>query len=272
MLRCAASPDRYRNGKRMKLWTRFKTAHGRIGFGLLKGDQILEHRGSLYDAPIATGATIARDSVDLLCPCEPSKIVALWNNYHALGAKLGKAAPSHPLFLIKPATTLLGPNEVIRRPAAYAGKIVFEGELGIVIGKRTSNVSVEAARDHILGYTLVNDVTAAEIIGEDENFAQWTRAKGYDTFGCIGPVIAQDFDWREAELVTQLDGTERQRYPLADMIFNPWEQVSRISQDMTLLPGDVIAVGTSVGVGSMKEGQLVAVSIDGLGTLANRMG
>ncbi|MGC7407117.1 fumarylacetoacetate hydrolase family protein, partial [Pandoraea pneumonica] len=93
----------------------------------------------------------------------------------------------------------------------------------------------------------------------------------FDTFGCLGPFIAEDFDWREAELVTTLDGTERQRYPLADMIFNPWQLVARLSQDMTLLPGDVIAVGTSIGVGSMKEGALVEVSIDGLGTLANRM-
>ncbi|VVE34832.1 2-hydroxyhepta-2,4-diene-1,7-dioate isomerase [Pandoraea commovens] len=272
MANVAVLPGRYRNGKRMKLWTRFKTSHGRIGFGLLQGDQILEHRGDLYDQPVATGATIARDAVELLCPCEPSKIVALWNNYHALGAKLGKAAPSHPLFLIKPATTLNGPDAVIRRPASYAGKIVFEGELGIVIGKQASNVSEEVARDYILGYTLVNDVTAAEIIEQDGNFAQWTRAKGFDTFGCLGPFIAEDFDWREAELVTTLDGTERQRYPLADMIFNPWQLVARLSQDMTLLPGDVIAVGTSIGVGSMKEGALVEVSIDGLGTLANRMG
>lgn len=256
----------------MKLWTRFKTAHGRIGFGRLQGDHILEHRGSLFDDPLPTGATVPVASVDLLCPCEPGKIVALWNNFHALGAKLGKAAPKHPLFLIKPATTLLGPGEVIRRPSAYAGKIVFEGELGIVIGKRASNVPVESAASHILGYTVVNDVTAAELIDEDPNFAQWTRAKGYDTFGCVGPVIAQDFDWREASVVTTLDGAVRQDYPLADMIFNPHELVARISQDMTLLPGDVIAVGTSVGVGSMKEGQLVEVSIGGIGTLANRMG
>lgn len=255
-----------------KLWTRFKTAHGRIGFGLLQGEQILEHRGNLFDQPVATGATIARDSVDLLCPCDPGKIVALWNNYHALGAKLGKAAPKHPLFLIKPSSTLNGPGAVIRRPASYDGKIVFEGELGIVIGKRAANITVEQAASHILGYTLVNDVTAAELIEEDPNFAQWTRAKGFDTFGCIGPVIAQGFDWREASLTTHLDGVERQNYPLADMIFNPHEQVAMISRDMTLEPGDVIAVGTSVGVGSMKEGALVEVSIDGIGTLANRMG
>jgi 2-keto-4-pentenoate hydratase/2-oxohepta-3-ene-1,7-dioic acid hydratase in catechol pathway len=256
----------------MKLWTRFKTTHGRFGFGVLQGDQILEHRGSLFDNPLPTGATLPLASVELLPPCEPSKIVALWNNYHALGAKLGKAAPVHPLFLIKPASSLSGPGAVIRRPQAYAGKIVYEGELGIVIGKPTSNVSVEAAKDHILGYTVVNDVTAAELIDKDPNFAQWTRAKGYDTFGIIGPVIAEGFDWREGSVVTTLDGQERQNYPLADMIFNPWEQVSRISQDMTLMPGDVIAVGTSLGVGSMKEGATVEVTIAGIGTLSNRMG
>ncbi|GAB3626738.1 Ureidoglycolate lyase [Pandoraea terrae] len=256
----------------MKLWTRFKTAHGRFGFGVLQNDQILEYRGDMFAHPLPTGATIALTAVELLPPCEPTKIVALWNNYHALGAKLGKSAPVHPLFLIKPASSLAGPGETIRRPQAYAGKIVYEGELGIVIGKRATNVSVEAAKDYILGYTIVNDVTAAELIEQDPNFAQWTRAKGCDTFGCIGPVIAQGFDWREGAVVTRLDGVERQNYPLADMIFNPWEQVSRISQDMTLLPGDVIAVGTSIGVGSMKEGATVEVSIEGIGTLTNRMG
>ncbi len=254
----------------MKLWTRFKTAHGRIGFGLLQDDQILEHRGSLYDTPIATGATLARDAVDLLCPCEPSKIVALWNNFHALGAKLGKAAPSHPLFLIKPATTLNGPGAVIRRPASYAGKIVFEGELGVVIGKTASHVSEEAARDHILGYTLVNDVTAAEIIEQDGNFAQWTRAKGFDTFCPLGPAIETEFDLDGgARIVTRVDGEVRQDGPISDMVHSVPDIIAYASAAFTLLPGDVILTGTPAGIGPFEAGQSVEVEITGLGTLRN---
>jgi 2-keto-4-pentenoate hydratase/2-oxohepta-3-ene-1,7-dioic acid hydratase in catechol pathway len=197
--------------------------------------------------------------------------VALWNNFHALATKLGKAAPGHPLFLLKPATCVVGPGEPIRRPRAYAGKIAFEGELGIVIGRQCKDVTAAEAFGHIFGYTCVNDVTAAEVLNETPDFAQWCRSKGYDTFGCIGPAIATQFNWVDAKVSTRLDGVERQSYPLSDMIIPPTELVSLISQDMTLLPGDVIAVGTSVGVGSMKDGSTVEVQIDGIGVLCNKV-
>ena len=238
----------------MTHWARFRSGDGRVGFGAIDGEQIVEHSGDLFDRPSSTGASIPIDQVEMLAPCTPSKIVALWNNFHALAAKLEKSAPAHPLFLIKPGTSLAGPKQNIERPAAYGGKIAFEGELGIVIGRRCKNVGPQDAGKYILGYTCVNDVTASEVLNEDVNFAQWTRAKGYDTFGCVGPVIASEFDWAGARVITRLDGVERQNYPLSDMIYSPAELVSRISQDMTLLPGDVIACGTSLGVGSMKGG------------------
>lgn len=258
----------------MSLWIRYTTGRDgqyRAGFGVLENGGIAEYEGDMFDAPRATGRVIAFDDVTPLSPCVPSRIVALWNNFHALSAKLGKALPKHPLFLIKPSTSLAGPGDIVQRPASYEGKIVYEGELGIVIGKRCSNVSVEDAANYVFGYTCVNDVTAADLLFEDANFAQWCRAKGYDTFGCIGPAIATEFDWRNTHVVTTLDGVERQNYPLADMAFSPLEQVSRISRDMTLLPGDVIACGTSLGVGSMRDGATVAVSIEGIGTLTNRV-
>jgi 2-keto-4-pentenoate hydratase/2-oxohepta-3-ene-1,7-dioic acid hydratase in catechol pathway len=225
----------------------------------------------MYDAPVATGKLLPRAALTLLCPCSPSKIIALWNNFHALAAKLGKSAPQYPLFFLKPASCTAGPAEAIRRPVAYAGKIVYEGELGIVIGKVCKNVAVEEAATFILGYTCVNDVTAIELLNEDANFAQWCRAKGYDTFGCIGPVIASDLEWSAVSVVTRVDGVERQNYPLRDMIFSPHELVSHLSHDMSLLPGDVIACGTSIGVGSFKDGSTVEVTIDGIGTLTNQL-
>jgi 2-keto-4-pentenoate hydratase/2-oxohepta-3-ene-1,7-dioic acid hydratase in catechol pathway len=207
----------------------------------------------------------------LLSPCLPTKVVALWNNFHALSQKLGKAAPSHPLFLIKPPMSVIGPGAPIRRPKGYSGKIAYEGELGIVIGKRCTNVSPEEADSYIFGYTCINDVTAVDLLNEDPNFAQWCRSKGFDTFSCIGPAIETQFDWRNANVVTRLDDVERQNYPISDMIFTPAEQVSMISHDMTLMPGDVIACGTSVGVGSIKDGATVVVSIDGIGALPNQL-
>ena len=225
----------------------------------------------MFGVPRSTGRQLDAGHYTLLAPCLPSKIVALWNNFHALAAKIGKAAPSHPLFFLKSATSAVGPNENIRRPAGYAGKIVFEGELGIVIGKAAKEVPIERAREHIFGYTCVNDVTAMDLLFENGDFPQWGRSKSFDTFGCLGPVIASEFDSGKSHVITRLDGVERQNYPLADMIFSPHELLSLISHDVSLLPGDVIACGTSIGVGSIKDGVTVDVSIDGIGSLHNRL-
>jgi 2-keto-4-pentenoate hydratase/2-oxohepta-3-ene-1,7-dioic acid hydratase in catechol pathway len=250
-------------------WARFRSNDGRTGFGAFEDTHIVEYEGDLYAAPRPTGRTLARDGCTLEPPCAPSKIVALWNNFNALRIKLGKAAPTHPLFLIKPATSVIGPGQAIRRPAGYDGKIAFEGELGIVIGRACKDLRPGDAREHIFGYTCVNDVTASGVLNENPDFAQWCRSKGYDTFGCLGPVIATDLDWARERVITRLDGDERQNYLLSDMIMPPEELVSRISHDMTLLPGDVIACGTSVGIGSIKDGCTVEVEIAGIGILAN---
>lgn len=255
----------------MTSWIRFALANGHIGFGVLENDRITEYEGDMFGEPVRTGNVLKLDDVALRSPCVPTKIVALWNNFHALSEKLGKAAPIHPLFLIKPPLSVIGHGESIRRPKSYTGKIAYEGELGIVIGKRCSNVSVEDAAQYIYGFTCVNDVTGIELLNEDPNFLQWCRAKGFDTFSCIGPAIQRGFDWRAARVVTTLDGVERQNYPLSDMIFSPEEQVSLISHDMTLMPGDVIACGTSIGVGSIKDGSTVVISIDGIGALSNAL-
>ena len=253
----------------MSRWARFRSNDGDVGFGLVEGTHILEHEGDLFADKRPTGRKFAQDTVTLLSPCAPSKIVALWNNFHALAGKLGKPVPTHPQFLLKPGTSTIGPNEPIVRPRAYAGKIVYEGELGIVIGKRCKDVAPGEAADHIFGLTCVNDVTAIGVLNENPDFAQWCRSKGYDTFGCIGPVIATGLDWSKLRVVTRVDGVERQNYPLSDMIFSVEDTVSLVSHDMSLLAGDVIACGTSVGVGSIKDGSTVQVDIEGIGQLEN---
>jgi 2-keto-4-pentenoate hydratase/2-oxohepta-3-ene-1,7-dioic acid hydratase in catechol pathway len=254
----------------MNTWKRLMSSDGRIVFGREENGYL--HEYERLDHPVPTGAVLSMRALTPLAPCAPGKVVALWNNFHALAAKLDKPVPSHPLFLLKPAGSVIGSRQPIQRPAHYDGKIVFEGELGIVIGRRCSNATVEEAEASIFGYTIVNDVTAAGLLNENPHFPQWCRAKGFDTFCSLGPAIVSGFDWRSARVVTKLDGVERQNYPLDDMVFTPAQQVSLISQDMTLEPGDVIACGTSLGVGSIPDGATVEVTIDGIGTLVNRLG
>jgi 2-keto-4-pentenoate hydratase/2-oxohepta-3-ene-1,7-dioic acid hydratase in catechol pathway len=253
----------------MAHWIRFEH-QGRAGFGVLENDSIRIHTGDMYAGAQATGATVALAAVKVLTPTQPSKMVALWNNFHALAAKLGNPVPPEPLYFLKGNNSFLAHGETIRAPASYSGKVVYEGELGIVIGKRCTAVSEAQAPGCIFGYTCINDVTAAEILNKDASFAQWSRAKSFDTFGVFGPVVATGLDPAKLTVKTILNGQERQNYPVADMIFAPAKLVSLISQDMTLEPGDVIACGTSLGVGSMKPGSSVSIVIDGIGTLSNR--
>ncbi len=149
---------------------------------------------------------------------------------------------------------------------------MYEGELGIVIGRRCSRVPLSNAQANILGYTCVNDITGVDLIGRDASFAQWTRAKNFDGFGVFGPVISTDIEPHSLTIRTSVNGRERQNYQASDMIFTPAELVSRISQDMTLEPGDLIACGTSLGVMPMRPGTEVAVRIDGIGILRNVYG
>jgi 2-keto-4-pentenoate hydratase/2-oxohepta-3-ene-1,7-dioic acid hydratase in catechol pathway len=253
----------------MPYWIRYEHG-GKTGFGTLEDDIINVHRGDMFASPMPTGDTLALGAVKLLTPCVPSKMVAMWNNFHQLAAKLGNPEPAEPLYFLKGNNSFLAPGETIRKPAAYDGKVVYEAELGVVIGKRASNVSEADAAAHVFGYTCINDVTAAELINKDATFAQWTRAKSFDTFGVFGPVIATGVDPSPLTIRLVLNEQERQSYPVADMIFSPLQLVSLVSRDMTLEPGDIIACGTSVGVGSMKPGSTVSVVIDGVGTLTNR--
>ena len=251
----------------MALWVRFERG-GKPEIGTLEGSRIAVHSGDMFAGAAPTGETIALEVVNLLTPCDPSKMICLWNNFPALAAKLGIAAPDEPLYLLKAPSAFLAHGEAIRRPTSYAGKIVYEGELGIVIGKKCSNVS--EAKDYIFGYTCVNDVTAGELITKNPTFPQWARAKSFDTFGVFGPAIATNIDPMTLHVRTVLNSDERQNYAVSDMFFPPVKLVSLLSQDMTLMPGDLIACGTSLGVGAMKDPRnTVEVSIDGIGTLGN---
>jgi 2-keto-4-pentenoate hydratase/2-oxohepta-3-ene-1,7-dioic acid hydratase in catechol pathway len=251
-------------------WIRFERA-GRTGFGTVVGDEVREHRGDMFGESQPTGIVFALADAKLLTPTAPTKVIALWNNFKALGAKLNLATPAEPLYLLKAPNSFLAAGEPIRKPRCD-GKVVFEGELGIVIGKTCTAVPEERALDHVFGYTCANDVTVADILNRDPSFTQWDRAKGFDTFCPMGPVVATGLDPATLAVTTRLNGELRQHYPISDMRFSVQQLVSLISCDLTLFPGDVILCGTSVGVGSMKPGSLVEVEIEGIGTLGNRFG
>jgi len=249
-------------------WVRFE--HDKTtGFGTLQGDVIQVYEGDMFAAPRATERTLMLPSVKLLMPVRPGKVLALWNNYMALAAKLGLADPAEPLYFMKAPSSCLDPGETIVAPPGQ-GKIVYEGELAVVIGKRAKAVSEDAALHHLFGCTCCNDVTAAEVLNRDSSFAQWVRAKSYDSFCPLGPCITTGLDPSKLVVKTWLDGQLRQDYAVADIRFNVPRLVSLLSNDMTLEPGDVILCGTSIGVGSMKPGSTVEIEIEGIGKLSNR--
>lgn len=255
----------------MALWIAFSHS-GKPGFGQVEGDSVIVYEGNMFAGASRTGVDLPLADIDIELPCRPGKFIALWNNYHAQAVKQNLAIPAEPLYFIKSPNSYCAHEHVVPSPASYDGRVVYEGELGVVIGRRCKNLSMEEAGQAIFGFTCINDITALDLINKDASFAQWTRAKSFDGFGVIGPVIASGLDWSTLHVRTLLNDRERQNYPCNDMIFSPEKLVHAISQDMTLEPGDVIACGTSLGVLPMKPGSVVEVQIDGIGTLRNNFG
>jgi len=251
------------------LWMRFSRRRG-IEVGILDGDRVQVRSGDPFSGGMSTGEVLPTSDIQWETPCAPSKMIALWNNFHAAATKFALGIPPDPLFFLKSPSSLCAHGSVIAAPRSYPGRVLFEGELGVVIGKAGKDIAIADAPAYIFGYTCVNDVTAVDLLKADPSFPQWTRAKGFDAFGPFGPVIATDLDPAQLTVRTLVNGKERQRYPVSDMIFSPAELVSLISRDMTLLPGDVISCGTSVGAGPIPSGATVEVHIEGIGTLSNR--
>jgi 2-keto-4-pentenoate hydratase/2-oxohepta-3-ene-1,7-dioic acid hydratase in catechol pathway len=249
-------------------WVRFDSGHG-AGFGTLIGDAIAAFEGDMFGIATPTGETLTLAYAGLLTPCVPSKIVALWNNSTAAAEKQGLEQPEDPLFFLMGPNTYLAPGGAIRKPASYDGRVIYEAELGIVIGKTCKDADEATAAKSIFGYTCVNDVTALQVLDADPTFPQWARAKGYDTFCPFGPLIATDIDLGTATIRAELNGRERQNYPVSDLFVQPAELVSRLSRFMTLEPGDIVSCGTGPGAMPMKPGATIDVIIDGIGTLSN---
>ena len=208
------------------------------------------------------------DSVRLLAPVSPSKIVCIGRNYREHAKELNHAIPTEPLIFLKPPSAVIAPGDPILRPISLSQRVDHEGELGVVIGKRCQQLKEgDDVREYILGYTCVNDVTARDLQNKD---GQWSRAKGFDTFCPIGPFVVSGLDpWVGIRVQTRVNGQLRQDGTTADFIF-PLDVVVRyISQVMTLEPGDVVATGTPAGVSPLQAGDSVEISVEGVGRLGN---
>ncbi|MBI2846738.1 MAG: fumarylacetoacetate hydrolase family protein [Chloroflexi bacterium] len=247
---------------------------GRPRYGIEEGGTIRPIRGNPYTSFRVGGSTYRLgdgayelEKAKLLAPCAPSKIVAVGLNYKSHAQETGMALPSYPLIFLKPSTAVIGPEDKILYPEA-SQRVDYEGELGVVIGKKASRVPKEKAKDYILGYTCFNDVTARDLQKKD---GQWSRAKGFDTFAGIGPCIETELEPDNLKLETRLNGELRQSSRTSDLVFSVGELVEYISGIMTLLPGDVISTGTPSGIGPMKPGDVVQVKIEGIGTLRNHV-
>jgi 2-keto-4-pentenoate hydratase/2-oxohepta-3-ene-1,7-dioic acid hydratase in catechol pathway len=234
-------------------------------WGAIEEGNVREMDGDPYGHLHLTSKIKKMEEVRLLAPCLPSKIVAIGLNYRDHAEEVKLEIPKEPILFIKPSTSVIGPGEAIRFPR-MSRRVDYEGELAVVIKKAAKSVPEEGAGDYILGYTCLNDVTARDL--QPKN-GQWTLSKGFDTFSPIGPWIETDLDPAQLEISTFLNGERRQHSNTRNLIFGCRTLVSYISQVMTLLPGDVIATGTSSGIGKMAIGDRVDVVIEGIGTLSN---
>lgn len=207
------------------------------------------------------------EAAELLPPVKPSKIICVGRNYRDHAKELGNEVPAEPLLFFKPPSSLLAPGGIVRMPAASA-RVDFEGELALVVGRRASRLAPDADwRSYIRGYTLANDVTARDLQKKD---GQWTRAKGFDTFCPVGPIVSDEVDFDAGLTVeTRVNGELRQHGSTLDFIFSVPELLTYITAAITLEPGDLLLTGTPSGVGPIQPGDRVEVSVSGLGVLAN---
>jgi 2-keto-4-pentenoate hydratase/2-oxohepta-3-ene-1,7-dioic acid hydratase in catechol pathway len=215
-----------------------------------------------------TGNSYRVADVRLLAPVLPTKVVAIGRNYVEHARETGSEPPSEPLIFLKPSTSVIGPGDVIVRPDKLSERVDFEGELAIVFGRLCRDVPIARVPEVIFGYTCGNDVTARDLQVSD---GQWTRAKGFDTFCPLGPWIETSLDPADVQLTTMVNGEVKQDARTSMLVHDIPTLVSYVTAVMTMLPGDVLLTGTPAGIGPMVAGDSVSVSVEGIGTLTNRV-
>ena len=234
-------------------------------WGIAEDRAVVELEGDVFSEYGATNRIHAHDEIRLLAPVAPSKIVALGTNFAAHAEEMGRELPSEPKIFLKAPSALVGSDEPIVLPAVE-GPVEHEAELAVVVGRTARRVAPGDALAHVFGYTCFNDVTARRLQAIDGVFA---RAKGFDTFAPCGPWIETETHWEGLTVEGLVNGDLRQRAPATSMVFPVPEALAFISSVMTLLPGDLIAMGTPEGVGPLTPGDEVEVRIDGVGSLVN---
>lgn len=212
-----------------------------------------------------TGERVAIKDVKLLAPTIPSKIVCIGMNYAAHAAEIAQDVPDEPLMFFKPNSSVIGPGDSVVLPR-QSSQVELEIELAVVIGKLAKEVTAEEAKDYIWGFTVGNDITARDLQFSD---LQWARSKGFDTFCPLGPWIETDFVPEHQQLHSRVNGESRQKADLNDMAFGVYELISYVSQNVTLLPGDVILTGSPAGISRINHGDVIECEIEGIGTLIN---
>lgn len=244
---------------------RFSQAGGGPQYGWILGDKVGLIDGSPFAAFRRGEATIALETVSLLPPVEPSKIICVGRNYVAHAQEHDVDVPEVPLLFLKPPSSIIGPGGTIFLPP-QTQRVEHEAELAVVIGQRSRWLNPETAKAAILGYTIANDVTARDLQRRD---GQWTRGKGFDTFCPVGPWVETDFDPADAVVTCNVNGELRQMGSTRDMVFPVLQLLAYASSVMTLEPGDILLTGTPAGVGPLVDGDELVTSIEGLGELRN---
>jgi 2-keto-4-pentenoate hydratase/2-oxohepta-3-ene-1,7-dioic acid hydratase in catechol pathway len=234
-------------------------------YGWIRADKIGSIDGDVFSTFQRQEARIPLESADLLPPCIPKKIICVGRNYAAHAKEHGAELPKVPLIFLKPPTSLIGQNQAIILPPQSA-QVEHEAELAVVIAKPGRRITPDQALSHVFGYTVANDVTARDLQRSD---GQWTRAKGFDTFCPVGPWIETEFDPADAVVTCHVNGEMRQMASTRDMIFTIRQLIAFISSVMTLEQSDLLLTGTPAGVGPLNPGDIVEVSVEGLGTLSN---
>ncbi len=243
---------------------RFKRG-GRELYGMIDGLGVRALSAEPWAGGLPEGPTFMLSEVTLLAPTVPTKVVLVGRNYAAHAKELGNQVPKEPLVFMKPSTAVVGPGAQIRLPE-ISKEVHYEAEMACVMGKALGRASAAEAREAIFGWTCLNDVTARDIQRAEAHF---TRAKSFDTFCPLGPVIETAMDPLEAVVSCRVNGEQRQRGFARDMIFDPYALVAFVSAIMTLLPGDVVSTGTPEGVGKLARGDWVEVEVSGVGVLKN---
>jgi len=236
-----------------------------VDFGVVEGDEVAPITGHPFAPFTFTGYRYPVGEVRLLAPIIPSKVVAIGRNYAEHAAEMGGEVTQEPMIFLKPSTAVIGTGDPIAHPAS-SQRVDFEGELAVVMGRMCRDVPAAQALEMVLGYTCANDVTARD---QQQTDGQWSRAKGYDTFCPLGPWIETNLDPGDLGIVTTVNGEKRQDARTSALVTGVPALIEYITRVMTLLPGDVVLTGTPAGVGPVAVGDLVEITVEGIGTLAN---